>query len=154
MTGEREEVHRRDIAKANITSRSDVQDRGRIASNQPNHPSIDRPLPWLAGWLAGWMVAGCRPAGWLAAGSQVPTTPKAVHIQFEEPTSVQIIEQPRRAARAAPRAPSPPLCSLAPRSLKAKMGQEPRTPSTAAAVAAAAAVTSTVRVRPTVRVKK
>ena len=151
MTGEREEVHRRDIAKANITSRSDVQDRGRIASNQP---SIDRSSSALAGWLAGWLQVAGRPAGWLLAGSQVPTTPKAVHIQFEEPTSVQIIEQPRRAARAAPRAPSPPLCSLAPRSLKAKMGQEPRTPSTAAAVAAAAAVTSTVRVRPTVRVKK
>ena len=39
--------------------------------------------PWLA-WLAGWLLA------------PIATTPKAVHIQFEEPTSVQIIEQPRR----------------------------------------------------------
>ena len=50
--------------------------------------------PWLA-WLAGWLLA------------PIATTPKAVHIQFEEPTSVQIIEQPRRRRRRMP------SCSLA-----------------------------------------
>ena len=100
-------------------SRSDVQDRDRIASihpaSQPTiiHPWMARSLfpPWLA-WLAGWLLA------------PIATTPKAVHIQFEEPTSVQIIEQPRRRT---------PSRSLA-RSLKAKMGQG-RTPSTDPAAA-------------------